>query len=336
MPVAVPQDPRERVVDGLPLGEQGALVDGGAHQRMPEPDRPAGDHDQPAALGLGEGGGGRDEESGRVHHRAEGSGVVRRDDEQQRPRRVAEPVGLPPERALQPLGDRQRARPPRLAGARRPRQLQQGERVAAGGAEHPVPQPRGQPGRLPVHQGRGRLGGQPAEAQDGEVGGGQRPVGRPAAPGRHQQRDRVVLDPARREPHRLDGRDVGALAVVDHAEQRAFGRQLRQEGEGGEPGEERVDAGGGLHSERRAQRRGLRVRQQADPVGDGPEQQVQGRVGQFRLALGARDAQHPHAGRRALHRLLQQRRLADPRVADDDQRPARARAGAVDEPFDGP
>jgi hypothetical protein len=68
----------------------------------------------------------------------------------------------------------------------------------------------------------------------------------------------------------------------------------------------------------------------------GPIQQrctylVQSAEGQLHLRLDTRPAEHPTTGRLA-DQVVEQRSLADPRLADHDQRPALTRANSPNEP----
>ena len=67
---------------------------------------------------------------------------------------------------------------------------------------------------------------------------------------------------------------------------------------------------------------------------DRAQQPMQPRERQIRLGLHASRGQYRHR-RRPLPGVVQQRRLADPGLASDDQRPAGARAGIVQQPVDG-
>jgi hypothetical protein len=117
------------------------------------------------------------------------------------------------------------------------------------------------------------------------------------------------------------------VSVVGDNEDRGTFRKIRQQGQHGDPGQERVGSGGvRVEAERPAQRPRL-------PAGKGggtgkhrPQELMQPGEREFRLRLPAGDRQHPHArGPRPFGGVRQQRGLAHARLADNQQDPARLR-----------
>ena len=134
----------------------------------------------------------------------------------------------------------------------------------------------------------------------------------------------------RGEQHRAQRLVVEPVRVVDHGEHRlVLGRRREQAEDAGGDGEGVVRRRR-LERERRAERLGLDLGDPVAQVQDRAEQRVQARVGQVALGLvaaGAQDEEPVGGG----DRVLEQRRLADPRLAGDEQRAARALARAVEE-----
>jgi hypothetical protein len=142
-----------------------------------------------------------------------------------------------------------------------------------------------------------------------------------AQPQRREERDLLAAEPARGEGDRLCRGTVEPVRVVDEHEQRLLRRRLREQRQGRRRRREAVVLVRGTQCERGLERFGL-VRGQ--PVGElehRPEERVQPGVRELRLGLDAGDRQHAHVGS-GLARVLEQRALADPRLAREHEHAA--------------
>ena len=97
-----------------------------------------------------------------------------------------------------------------------------------------------------------------------------------------------------------------------------------------EPDQEAIRRRPGAQAERGAQRVALRVRELLEPAEHRRAQRVQAGVGELHLGLDARRPRDP-ASRGGRRQVPQQRGLADPRLAAQDQHPALPRAHSRDE-----
>jgi hypothetical protein len=104
-----------------------------------------------------------------------------------------------------------------------------------------------------------------------------------------------------------------------------------QHAQHGQPDQETIRRRPGAEAERGPQRLALRAREPIQAVQHRCQQLVQPRVGELHLRLDTRGARHP-AARGVLDQVVQQRRLAHPRLTADHQRPALTSANGVDEP----
>ena len=149
--------------------------------------------------------------------------------------------------------------------------------------------------------------------------------------GEHE-RHRLREKPARDEPERLRGASSShwkssttqksgrLLGGGGHQPQR---RQRDQEAVGRIPGRQaQRDPEGGL----------LRLGKRVEPVEHRRAQLVQPRIGQLHLRLDAGDLDDPEP-RRPLHRVSQERGLADARLAPDDQHGAVPAAHVLEQPI---
>ncbi len=332
------QGVRERPVRRTPPGAGRRRVDRRPDQRVPQGQGPAGLGDQAGLLGHLQ----------RVGVRAQGArgsddgrgpaGVVGGGDQEQRLGRRREAAVPVEERALDPFGQRQPVRQPcrtgQLLDAQCAGQLQEPERVACGGLEQ-LGAHRGRDGGLePVaelvgDQRLGRVRVDTGHRQHRQVAGVEG-AGLVVAD-REQQRDGLALQPARREQQRGRGGVVEPVRVVDDRERPAAPRRPPTAGSAwpGRPG------GGRRHRRptprtqpRSASTCGSRERVEAGQ--HRPQQAVQGGERQRRLGLHAAGAQHGQAVRRG-HRVLEQRRLPDSRLAAQQHRGAVSASGAVDD-----
>ena len=149
-----------------------------------------------------------------------------------------------------------------------------------------------------------------------------------------EHRDRIGLQPPRDEHERLGRRAVEPVRVVDDAQQRLRVRGRCEQAQDRHRDEEAV-----LHAlvrqpEGASQRGALHVGQLAGAVDDRPQQLVQPGERQLGLGLHAGAGEHPHAVR-LLQGVLQQRGLADPGVAAQDERAAARLPGRLEEAVDG-
>ena len=208
------------------------------------------------------------------------------------------------------------------------------------------------PARELVHVMEDRAGGHPAEpelqqALDGaEAERGQveaiEAIGGPVEaerrrrgarrPLREQEADGLVRQAPCREGEHRRGGPVEPLHVVDGDDERRGARQRAQRGQGGERDGLLVRRRAGIRDEqRRLERAPLRGGEVVQRLGVGAEQVAERRVREARLRLGGTGGDRPHARRlRACDRRLPQRRLADARLARDEQR---SRARPVEEPL---
>ena len=153
-----------------------------------------------------------------------------------------------------------------------------------------------------------------------------------SGPGGGQHHDRFFPDPADDEGEDAGRRRVQPLHVVEQAEH-GPGR-VREQGEHGQRDEERVrGVRAALQAERDPQRRRLRSGQAVHGGQQRAEQLMQRGVGQVRLGRRAVGRQHGGAAG-PLARVLEQRGLADPRLAAEQQAAALAGARPGEQPVD--
>src|SRR5918995_5213546 len=140
-----------------------------------------------------------------------------------------------------------------------------------------------------------------------------------ALAGGEEHGDPLRLEPPGDEDERVRGRIVEPLRIVDEAEDRLILGGLGEQAQRRERHEEAV-----AHLRREAQRSaegiGLRPRKALEMAEDGADDLVQGCEGELRLRLDPAPAQNAHpAG--LVARILEESRLADARLAGDDQDP---------------
>jgi hypothetical protein len=321
----------ERGMGSVPLRERRGLIDRRPHQRMAEAhgvavrvDESRGDGRREVRDGEGAPG---DRRPGLQRFR-ERVVVVGRGDEQERAGSGRQP-GLPlGERALQPRGERhQRGARRRRVVSRRPRQLGQGERVAARGLEDARP-----PGFIELRRDAvEQLGGgsvvkraepllRPAGLGQGRwtLGGG-----RVAVAERRDHRDPVVTEAARDEREDVGGRAVEPVCVVGQEHERGMARGLAEQLERGKRDEERIRCGVVGHPEGTEERVALRAWKRSDVREDRAEQGMEPGERQARLRLDRAGPEHEHAavaGDRGDR--VEQRGLANPCRPAHEQRTA--------------
>ena len=143
-------------------------------------------------------------------------------------------------------------------------------------------------------------------------------------PAREHERHRIGAKTTRDECQRTGRLGIEPLRVVDHAQDGLRPGDLRHEAERREPNQVAVGNASGGEPERDPQRLGLRLRQNADRVRHRPTQLLQPRIRQIDLTLDPLRTNDPEPVRCGDH-LLQQRRLADTRLAPHHQRRAPTR-----------
>jgi len=170
---------------------------------------------------------------------------------------------------------------------------------------------------------------EPAEEQVGE------PVEpAPSAPvaDRDHDRDRVGQQPPCDESEQLVRRVVEPLGVVDDAQQRALLGDAAQEAEHRQSDEESVGRLARRQAERDGERVPLRPRERVEAVEQRRAELTDPRERQH-LGLGARDLLDAERDRLP-GRVPQQRRLADPGLAADDDDPAAPVPGVPEQPVE--
>ena len=146
----------------------------------------------------------------------------------------------------------------------------------------------------------------------------QRPTHLPRA---EQDGDPLGCEPASREPEDLCGRAIEPLGVIDQAEEAVLLRRLGEESENRESDEERVRCRPDTKSEGDLERLALRLGQTLAKRQDRRTELLDGGERELHLAVDAGSPDDPERpGPR--HRVVEERGLADSRVAMDDERPA--------------
>ena len=140
-------------------------------------------------------------------------------------------------------------------------------------------------------QGPDRGRGEPLELQLGDVG--DRDVALVVVPCREHHRHRLREQAPGREEQRVRRRRVEPLGVIDQAENRSGVGQLRQQRQGPQGHEERVEPVGLPLAERDTQRPLLGGGKPGDQAEHGTQQPVEGRERQRGLRLEPRGPQHP-------------------------------------------
>ena len=133
-----------------------------------------------------------------------------------------------------------------------------------------------------------------------------------------QHRHSLGVQPPRGEHQRLLRVVVNPLRVVDDAKQRPLLGHLREQREHRERNTVQIRRGVLAQPERALQRRRLRSRDPLERAQRGPEELVERGVRQPRLRLDPPGLERGHVAR-FCSRLVQKRRLARPRLADDEQ-----------------
>ncbi len=307
-----------------------------AHQRMTKP-HPRTELDQPRRLGRrrrvrpdGEPLG-HPPQQRHVPHRLGGR-------RQQQPlRRNRKRPDAPQETLLDLTRQRPRVRTPEPTGQLRrrqpPRQLQQGQRIAAGLGDDPVPDALVEPPGDRRIQKRTRIA--VAQTPDHEL---RQPhqvvIARTERRSTHREHQRHPLrqQPPRDEGQRLRGDPIKPLSVVHDADQRLLLGHLGQQAEHRQPHQETVRRAPRTQTERDGQRITLRTGKATEMPHHRHAQLVQPGERQLHLRL---DASSPRdlTSCRAPHQVLHQRGLADPRLAAQDQHLTLTSPGACHQPI---
>ena len=147
--------------------------------------------------------------------------------------------------------------------------------------------------------------------------------------GGEEHDDALGFDPPGDEDERVEGRVVEPVRIVDETQHRLTFGCFREETENCERDEKPVLAAPGRQAECSAEGGGLRLGQALEVPEGRAEDLLQGSEGELRLRLDPGAAEHAHvAGSTAS--VFQERRLADTRLAGDDQRGAAGRPGTVE------
>ena len=228
-------------------------------------------------------------------------------------------------RAVEPEPARQVRR------GQRSRQLEDRQRVAARLRDEPVADALVEPARDDGReQGARVLLGEPSERQLRQAD--QLALVRRLAHG-EDDRHRLGQQPSRDEAQDLAGSGVEPLGVVDEAQQRALRGDLGQQAERGQGDQEAVGRGAGRQAQRDAQRGLLGLRERAEPTEHRRAELMQSRERQLHLGLDPGDPGDAEA-RRLPSAMVQQRRLADARLAADDQHCALPAADVLQQPVE--
>ena len=322
--IDVAHDARQRVVGGTLFLHRRPLLDRRPDERMAEAKRGAVDLDESRVDRRRDR---RCRNAGRSHDLRDPVAIVERGD-QQEPLRVGRKIiRARRKRALEARVEREDvARAPRRkrrhrGSSRRARRARGGSRQPPGGSG-PAPT-----GRVPARVSTpcpARRVAQRLKSQLVDAGRIERRFLALAKP--HHHRERIGVEAAGDEGERIGRWAVEPLDVVgDNQDRRADGR-VRQQRERCEGDEERVLGRSLDEAERHAERRVLWLRQRLESAQDGSKQLVE--TGERQVCLGPdagrlEDSHTPGPGQH--DGPFQERRLADPRIAADQQRSAAGR-----------
>jgi hypothetical protein len=282
----------------------------------------------------GAGGGGLEPEPvGGAHEQRQVPDRLGRRDQHELARGVGQRLDPPQEAALDAMREGHRARDPEPAaelGRRQPvGQLEQRERVPPRLGDDPVAKLLVEPpADRRLQQGARVVVRQPLDHELRQAV--QRQVVARLAD-REDQAHGLREQAPRDEGERLRRRLVLPLRVVDDADQRALLGHLGQEAQHGEPDEEAVGGRPRDAAERGAERHALRVGQPLHPVEHRRAELMDARERELHLGFHARRPRDA-TPRRALHEVVEQRGLADARLAPQDQHAAVAGAHVVHQP----
>ncbi len=221
------------------------------------------------------------------------------------------------------------AAPGELRRAEHRRQLQQSEGVAARALDEPVEHRRGRRDARVAGEEHRRIGVEPGQRERRHVG--RLEAAHVALAGGEEQHDALRAEPARDEPQRVGRGGVEPVRVVDQAQHRPPLGEPRTAATGTprRPGSAR--AGRRRPGPSADPQRGRLGRRHAVEAAEGRAQElVKGGERQLRLRLHAARAQDLHVAG-PLAGVLQQRGLADARLAPQHQRSAARLPGGVEQ-----
>ena len=309
----------QRAMHFLAVAKVSRPVGGRAHERMPEP-HPDPELDQRGLLSRPARATSDPELLGRAPQQAHVADRLGRRHQQQA-LRVARKRPDPLHKGfLDAASQRPRvgkSEPARELRRRQPtRQLQQREGVATRLGDdliaHVLVQP---PGHRRRQQPASVLVGEPADHQLRQAGELHRVVG--LADGEHHG-DPLRQQTPRHERKRLRRGPIEPLRIVDEAHERSHLGRLGQQAQRRQGHQEAVRGSAILQPERHTQRIPLRTGQPVQPVENRRTQLMQPGERQLHLRLNTRHPDDP-TPQRPLSHVLQERRLADPRLAAHHQ-----------------
>ena len=166
------------------------------------------------------------------------------------------------------------------------------------------------------------------EPLDGHLGEPGEEIVTEARSRRAYERDPLARKPAGGETDDLRGRLVEPLRVVDHADERPLRSKLRQQAEYGQTDDKAIGRRFRAQAERRRERIALRGGQALPEIEHRAAKLMQPPVCKLHLGLDARSSCDTTPGRPS-HQVLQQRRLAGPQLATQDQHPTLTPPGTL-------
>ena len=218
--------------------------------------------------------------------------------------------------------------PRELSFAQRGGKLEQGERVAARLSDKPVAELRRELDACrAVDQRLSRRRVEPAQLQLGEPGCLE--VANVALASAEKHDDAFRFEPPGDEDERVCGCVIEPLSIVDQAQERLIFRGLGEQAQDRERDEEAVLASPRCQAERSTEGGSLRLRKTLDVLENRADDLVQGGERELRFRFHPGAAEHAHAGG-LVARVLQERRLADARLAGDDEDGAARRASTIE------
>ena len=167
-----------------------------------------------------------------------------------------------------------------------------------------------------------------------DVNLGQTPQLLPHVPCAEHDRDPLCREAASREPEDLCRRAIEPLGVIDHAEEAALPCRLRKETENRERHEERVRSWACAEPDGDVERVALRARETLTQSQDRRAQLLYCGERELHLTFDAGGSDDSH-GRGPLDRVVEERCLADSRVAMDDERAAASVTSGLHQPVKG-